>query len=131
MCEVSDRHKTGNLSGHGIGPQSVDGDDLSGPTTDDSNHAQIYVGGIAKSGHFGFTTSDSGLIWDCTSTGDITVTAAGWRAFAAGISSGSGRIANCAASGRLSASSAYAYAGGINAYAIGAYSITHCHFGGK
>jgi hypothetical protein len=92
------------------------------------------VGGIAGSGEFNFVTANSGYIRDCTSTGDITATATGWWAFAAGISNSSGRITDCTASGRLSAYTynyPYAYAGGINAYAIGDGSITGCHFGGK
>jgi uncharacterized repeat protein (TIGR02543 family) len=126
-AEISNCHNTGNLTGRGNGPTPTGGENISGPTTDDPYHAQVYVGGIAGSGE---GSSIPGSIKDCTSTGNITATATGWWAFAAGISNWSGDISNCTASGRLSARSAFAYAGGINAYLNGG-SITYCHFGGK
>jgi hypothetical protein len=132
--EISDCHNTGNVSGRGSGPTPTGEGDLSGTTTDDPHHAQVYVGGIAGSAFFSFTPGNSGLIKDCTSTGNITATATGWWAFAAGItgSLNGGSIENCTAGGRISAvcyNYDFAYAGGITAYGGGP--ITGCRFEGK
>jgi uncharacterized repeat protein (TIGR02543 family) len=132
--EISGCHNTGNLTGRGTGPTPSGEGDLDSPTTDDPHHAQVYVGGIAGSAFFSFTPGNSGIIKDCSSTGDITATATGWWAFAAGIagSLNGGSIENCTAGGRLSAvcyNYDFAYAGGITAYGGGP--ITGCHFGGK
>jgi hypothetical protein len=127
--EIADCRNSGAITGRGIGSVPRGGNYTGG-----AEHAQVYVGGIAGSGHFAFETDNSGSIVNCTNTGDITAYATGFWALAAGISNSSGYIDRCTAKGRISAKTLvnpYAYAGGINAYAIGDFSITNNHFGGK
>jgi hypothetical protein len=127
---ISNCSNTGNITGtapipDGYTIDDTDADNIDGPTENDPHHAQIFIGGITGGN---FNGGGQVTITDCTSTGDMTSTAAGWWAFAAGImGGGSATLTDCTASGNLSASSQYAYAGGMSAYGG---TFTGCYFGG-
>jgi hypothetical protein len=128
--EIRDCHNTGNITGYSPRPSSelltsrgpVGDGSVDGPTVNDPNHAQVYVGGIAGGSYFAFEATKSGNIYNCSSYGDMTAIAEGWWAFASGIS-GCFNIDSlmeyCTAGGVLYAQSEFAYAGGMTSYAIG------------
>jgi uncharacterized repeat protein (TIGR02543 family) len=127
---ISNCNNSGTVTGNAPVPagRTVGGGDpnsVTGPTTNDPNHAQVFAGGIAGGN---FNGGGQVSITGCTSTGNVTATAAGYWAFAAGImGGGSATLANCAASGTLKAAAQYAYAGGMSAYGG---SFTNCAFSG-
>jgi hypothetical protein len=140
--EIRGCHNTGNVSGGGARPSDAlvasrgpaGNGSTDGATTNDPNHAQAYVGGIAGGSYFGFVAGGSGSIYNCSSYGDITAGASGWWAFAAGISGcfqGAVRMEQCVAGGTIRAISQYAYAGGMTAYGSGDAVFYRCRFTGN
>jgi hypothetical protein len=139
--EIRDCHNTGNINGGAARPSadlvnsrgSAGDGSTGGATTNDPNHAQAFVGGIAGGSYFGFDAGESGGIYNCTSYGDIYAGAGGWWAFAAGISGcfqGAMRMEYCVAGGTLRATSQYAYVGGMTAYGDNDAVFYRCSFVG-
>jgi hypothetical protein len=149
--EIRNCHNTGAVSGSAPRPSNAlvderggvtDTGDLGGGggTANDPSHAQIFVGGITGGSYYGFLPAAdySGLVENCSSSGNISATAGGWWAFAGGIAGticGNGdtlptQITNCAASGQIYAVSAYAYAGGVVAYLYSQARASKCSFTG-
>jgi hypothetical protein len=139
--EIRDCHNTGNVTGGAGRPSDAlvnsrgpagDGS-MGGATTNDPNHAQAFVGGIAGGSYFSSVAGESGDIYNCTSYGDIYAGAGGWWAFAAGISGcfqGAVRMERCVVGGTLFSSSQFAYVGGMTAYGDSSAVIYKCNFVG-
>jgi hypothetical protein len=139
--EIRDCHTTGNVSGGAARPSdalvasrgAAGNGSMEGATTNDPNHAQAFVGGIAGGSYFGFEAGESGGIYNCSSSGYVSAGAGGWWALAGGISGcfqGDVRMEYCTVSGAISASSQYAYVGGMTAYGASQAVFYRCAFNG-
>jgi len=110
----------------------------------DVSGSQVMVGGILGGSHYSFSSDPHGYIADCSSTGDITVSAIGFWPMAGGIAGllaggtqtveGSTNISRCFASGTIlnnsTSNSNWPYLGGIVGYIYVGAKVSQCCFTG-
>jgi hypothetical protein len=111
----------------------------------DVSASQVLVGGILGGSHYSFASDPHGYIEDCSSTGNITVSARGFWPMAGGIAGvvaggsstleGSTRIVRCFATGTILNASAggagqWPYLGGIVGYIYVGARVSQCYFNG-
>ena len=110
----------------------------------DVSGSQVMVGGIIGGSHYSFSSDPHGYIADCSSTGNITVSAMGFWPMAGGIAGllaggtqtveGSTSIIRCFASGTIlnnsTSNTNWPYLGGIVGYIYVGAKVSQCYFTG-
>jgi hypothetical protein len=110
----------------------------------DASGSQVMVGGIIGGSHYSFASDPHGYVADCSSTGDITVSAMGFWPMAGGIAGlfaggtqtveGSTHIVRCFASGTIlnnsTSNTNWPYLGGIVGYIYVGAKVSQCYFTG-